>query len=702
MLYELIRAIGVGGKGRQKLERPFVHLGDNAWVAQLGIPGADGNTNPYGSAVCLYEDDVRLTSAHANLLAIRWGGEGRYQHSENGLQFSTTDGSDPNTNGRRYTFDTSLTLDEWERSRIERSTKRWMRHSAGAMFIARGGEIVPPPLTANLGLTNKCNLRCEICGSQKHLDNTGVRRRHMEFSKFQSVADTLFPLLSVVELNSQGDPLLHPQIERVLGTIESHKCDVKIQHNGTLLSGPIIDLLLRQHGTITLSLDAVGQKFDEVRQGGVWSKAIPGLERLLRERDPKRMTIGVYPTLTARTIGEAMNVAKWSADHDVDEIGFHRYVTTAGSFEETPSEEQYIAVRAELREWALKNNATQRIMFEGEMLREPDVATRRQEFADLAKAVAVYDSGKVIFPMEANQPGSDPFSSCAAPHEYVEIGLDGQIGTCCRAQDVVLGHATSPEAFADSWLGANYSRVRRSLRRGETGSYPLPNCEGCVKFFAPKEARNRCAVDYSKPAVRGEERLEFGLGDTVAIEGIQKDDGFCHVAVFPLGIQGEFELWEDNRKLYPSQSHHDDIRSEGLGQYHIGANSVYFSTSDGTDARRNGRSYSLRRKAPRKPGETLVIDGFQKEDGYCYIAVLPLGIPCDFELWEDDRRLGPASSYHVDIRTKGEGRYHVGDYSVYFSTSDGTDARRNGRSYSLRPVVVGAAASPMQPTSAAV
>lgn len=686
MLGELIRAVGRRPDGRQNLKPPFRHAGGKLWIADVDPTGADSEADPFASALCLYEDDRRLTAAHANEMAISIGGGGRYQHWHSTLLFSTTDGSNPNTNGRRYSFDRSLGLEEWETKRLARSSQRWLKHPKGEWFMQRGGADIPPPVLANLGLTNKCNLRCEICGSQKHLDNTGVRRRHMAYETFEEVADTLFPVLSVVELNSQGDPLLHPDIEKVLSVIEHHRCDAKIQHNGTLLRDSIIDRLLRLYGTISFSLDAVGSKFDEVRRGGVWSKAAPGLERLLRERDPRRLTVGVYPTLTARTIGEALNVANWCAERQIDEIGFHRYVPIQGSFEEAPGDSEYNSVCDQIREWSAKNGDPVRIQFEGELLSGGRVEGRRTEYADLDKAMAVFDSGKLMFPMEGKRRGADPFTSCASPSEYVEIGLDGQIGACCRAQDVPLGHATSVEAFADSWLGRNYDRLRRSLRRGATGAYPLPNCAGCVKFFAPTEAGERQAVDYSVPAQPGEERLEFGLGDAVPIEGIQKEDGNCHIAVFPLGIHGEFELLEDGRRLGPGRSYHDEIRGRGKGRYRIGANSVYFSTSDGTDARRNGRTYLLRR-VDWATADLVPVEGVHKEQGFCYTAEMPPGTKGEFELWEDDRKLGPAPSYHAEIREQGQGRYHIGGQSLYFSTSDGTDALENGRSYTLRRLV---------------
>jgi MoaA/NifB/PqqE/SkfB family radical SAM enzyme len=418
----------------------------------------------------------------------------------------------------------------------------------------------------------------------------------MDFGTFEAVAETLFPVLSQVELNSQGDPLLYPRIAEVLETIERHRCEVKIQHNGTLLSDTIIDLLLRQHGTFMLSLDAVGDKFDDVRQGGVWSKAKAGLTRLLRARDPRRHSIGVYPTWTTRTIGEAIAVADWCAEHGVDAIGFHRYVPVQGSWEQAPAEDDYSRACDRLRRWCVDHGDPLRIMFEGDCLNGNPPDDRRTLYADPQKAVALHDSSRFMFPIERNKAGAAPFMTCAAPREYVEVGLDGQISACCRSQDIALGYATSVERFADVWFGKNYASIRRSLRRGETGPYPLPNCLDCVKSFAPSEAGTRRVVDYSKPSAQDGDGLQLDDLDSLPIEVIQKEEGLCHVAMFPLGIDPTaFELWEDDRRLGPSGSLHADIRTLGAGRYHIGATSVYFSTPDGSDGRRNGRNYALRR-----------------------------------------------------------------------------------------------------------
>ncbi|MBM4113623.1 MAG: hypothetical protein FJ253_09700, partial [Phycisphaerae bacterium] len=57
-------------------------------------------------------------------------------------------------------------------------------------------------------------------------------------------------------------------------------------------------------------------------------------------------------------------------------------------------------------------------------------------------------------------------------------------------------------------------------------------------------------------------------------------------------------------------------------------------------------------------------------------------------LFEDDRELGPSRSVHSEIRTLGSGRFSHWGRDVRFSTSDNSDPRSNGRTYSVRTPLV--------------
>jgi MoaA/NifB/PqqE/SkfB family radical SAM enzyme len=672
---------------RRPLKGPFLRVEPNVWIAMDVAPGGDDAVNRFRSTLCLYEGNSRLTAAHQSSVAMRLGGGGRYAHWNHSVWFTTTDGSDPNTNRRRYAFDFSLSTDEWSRARIARSQERWLKHPQGMTLLERGGRGIPPPLTVNLGLTNKCNLRCEICGSQKHLDRAGVRRRHMDFATFSAVCETLFPVVAEVELNSQGDPLLYPQIDQVLDSIAMHGCETKIQHNGTLLSPEMIERLLQLHGTIMLSLDAVGERFDEVRSGGVWSKAHVGIERLLAARDPTRLSIGIYPTITQRTIGNAIDIVEWSADHGVDHVNFHRYSPVQDSWERPPDDAAYERVRDDLRRWSDDRSNPIKLQFENASLNTAPVRDRKFRFADPLKAAWLFESGTVMFPTAAGQAGASARSICAAPDEYLEISLDGEMSACCRSQDVKLGRATSVDAFADAWFGNNYALIRQSLLRGTSGPYPLPNCAECIRFFDPTEAHDRAAVDYSVVRNLMQEsdavRLQIRHEGAIPIETIQKEAGACHIATFPLGIPDNYrELREDDRALPLSDALHDDIRNLGRGRYHVGSNSVYFSTTDGTDARRNGRIYTLHPVT-----QSSVRCDHDQRYAYCVevgyeqgsddVAVSPL------RLFEDEYPLGPAHATHQDVRTVGGGRYSHWHGRLWFSSSDNSDPRSNGRRYSI-------------------
>jgi hypothetical protein len=79
------------------------------------------------------------------------------------------------------------------------------------------------------------------------------------------------------------------------------------------------------------------------------------------------------------------------------------------------------------------------------------------------------------------------------------------------------------------------------------------------------------------------------------------------------------------------------------------------------------------------------IDMIQKRNGYGYAFRLPPRIdPSIYELWENQKKLGPPGSPLTDISSAGEGRYAIVDRELFFSSSDNSDARKNDRSYWLR------------------
>jgi 2-polyprenyl-3-methyl-5-hydroxy-6-metoxy-1,4-benzoquinol methylase len=62
----------------------------------------DDEDHPAASVIRLHEDGLQLGPPHASHDEIRRSGGGRYSHWKGSLYFSSSDGSDPRVNGRRY------------------------------------------------------------------------------------------------------------------------------------------------------------------------------------------------------------------------------------------------------------------------------------------------------------------------------------------------------------------------------------------------------------------------------------------------------------------------------------------------------------------------------------------------------------------------------------------------------------------------
>ena len=91
----------------------------------------------------------------------------------------------------------------------------------------------------------------------------------------------------------------------------------------------------------------------------------------------------------------------------------------------------------------------------------------------------------------------------------------------------------------------------------------------------------------------------------------------------------------------------------------------------------------------RKP-YTGTLSVFGPEQGHCFYAPVPSYLLSDLEsssslvLFEDGRPLGPAHAPHDQMRSLGGGRYSHWGTHLFFTTSDNSDPRSNGRRYTVK------------------
>ncbi|MCC6954061.1 MAG: SGNH/GDSL hydrolase family protein [Deltaproteobacteria bacterium] len=214
--------------------------------------------------------------------------------------------------------------------------------------------------------------------------------------------------------------------------------------------------------------------------------------------------------------------------------------------------------------------------------------------------------------------------------------------------------------------------------------------------------------------------------------------------------QSMTEVWEDGGRLEFGHALHEDIRLLGARRFSHWGSTLYFSSTDNSDPRTNGRTYVVQLTETRTPLALEILRGAQLLFAVLVILMLPrswtsalirralqvtaiatlgltilffAGIPRTLELsrekiqvaagyeykialpteplryfelrsdtndepirsslavFEDGRSLGPPHVALQSIVDSGSGRFaHWGD-SLYFSASDNSDPRTNGRRY---------------------
>jgi len=89
----------------RSIDVPFQPDSGKCWSVHLpdSESEADDEHNPTRSELLLFENETVLGPAHSSHDDIRSSGGGRFSHWQENLYLSTSDGSDPNVNGRKYT-----------------------------------------------------------------------------------------------------------------------------------------------------------------------------------------------------------------------------------------------------------------------------------------------------------------------------------------------------------------------------------------------------------------------------------------------------------------------------------------------------------------------------------------------------------------------------------------------------------------------
>jgi len=113
------------------------------------------------------------------------------------------------------------------------------------------------PIELHVDITNFCNKSCNICPMGDRYRNPIVPLGHMEFETFKQIVDDMavyHPDGMQLSLHKDGEPLLHPQLGRIIRYAKDKKAFVHFASNGLFLNKKRRELCGNDLDLLTISI----------------------------------------------------------------------------------------------------------------------------------------------------------------------------------------------------------------------------------------------------------------------------------------------------------------------------------------------------------------------------------------------------------------------------------------------------------------
>lgn len=308
-----------------------------------------------------------------------------------------------------------------------------------------------------LEVTSRCNLSCENCVRNAWNEPLG----DMKPETFDRVMEDLsaLPELREVYFGGYGEPLLHPDFEKMLERIKSLGVRVTLSTNGTLITEEkakaLIDLRIDR---IYVSMDSPkADLFREIRGGADLDLVMENLKRVRVLRDERRSrfpTIGLEFVITNKNFDDIQKLPALAR-----EVGASIVLLT----HLLPHNEEILSQIAYGREAIDIPNAGGWSVLAGHFVMWGIISTPRSRWGANRRCRFVSDKGLVI----GWDGGVSPCYALLHSYPYYILGDKKQVSR------YVLGNLKD-SSLAEIWKSREYTLFRSTVT-----DFRFPSCVDC-------------------------------------------------------------------------------------------------------------------------------------------------------------------------------------------------------------------------------
>ncbi len=325
--------------------------------------------------------------------------------------------------------------------------------------IGRESDPIVGPLEVMVDFCNSCNMHCLCCYNYSPLSpcrfDAEERKHHFPPDLFIQLLDDCAALgVNTINLAGYGEPLTHPECEKLLGEIRKRRLKASITTNGTLLTRypKLTELLSSAVISIQAGSAECYARMHPIDPPQRWQHVLNGLQMLHTAHIPKTFAF-VLCSENYRDLPALVDLAgTYDANIDIQPIRpFIR--KEEGKAEFDPDKLTMLRLT--------ESHLT-------ELLDQQQELNQRAA----AKGVTIYGLDDFLA-LAARKRTGDPDARVEDPAEafykqqpcyvgwyFTRILMDGSVTPCCQCVGRITLGNINERPFTDIWLSSDYRRFR--------------------------------------------------------------------------------------------------------------------------------------------------------------------------------------------------------------------------------------------------
>ena len=321
-------------------------------------------------------------------------------------------------------------------------------------------KIMKTPMSADLAITNACNLRCKYCS---HFTSAGDVGRDLPADEWIQFFEEL-NRCSVMWVTLQGgEAFCRNDLTKIIEGIVRNRMRFEILSNGTLITDDTAAFLAstgRCDG-VQVSIDgSIPMTHDAFRGEGNFLKAIRGIECLKKQDLP----VSVRVTIHRKNVRELDEIAKLL----LEDIGLPGFSTNAASYMGLCRQNaDMVQLTTEERSMAMESLLRLNKRYNGRISADAGPLAEARSFLDMEDA-----RRKGV----RHIPGRGSLTACNGPMKTIAVRADGVMVPCIQLSHMELGRINKDD-LGDIWR--NHPELTRLRDRHDILLSDFEFCQGC-------------------------------------------------------------------------------------------------------------------------------------------------------------------------------------------------------------------------------